>query len=151
MASCRVMDFCALPVCVDVLRSQFGHPDPLVRAAAVGPLLRRLRGGGHETLARGIADPVAKVRARTLQAVSAFGREDLPLDPEQVRAALRLAHTDSDPEVRSRTALAVARLHIDGTGGILGTLERDADPRVERIAREARKEYEARRHPDPVS
>lgn len=148
---CRVMDFCALPVCVDVLRSQFGHPDPLVRAAAVGPLLRRLRGGGHETLARGIADPVAKVRARTLQAVSAFGREDLPLDPEQVRAALRLAHTDSDPEVRSRTALAVARLHIDGTGGILGTLERDADPRVERIAREARKEYEARRHPDPVS
>lgn len=147
----RVLDSCTLPVCVDVLESLFAHDDPSVRATAVGPLFRRLGRGGAALLERAMDDPAGKVRAHAVRALTTAARDGLVIDDEQACAILRTAHSDPDPEVRSRTALAVARLHIDGTAGILGTLEHDEDPRVERIAREARKEYDASRREDPVA
>jgi HEAT repeat protein len=143
----RVLDHCNLPFCVEVLESLFEHPAPSVRNAALRPLLRRLGEDGWPVIERGLRDSASKVRAHTVQSLGTPAAGALHADLDRLRRALREAHTDSDPEVRSRTAAAVAKLGFEGAAGILGSLERDDDPRVERIARHARIELEKRRHP----
>ncbi|RKZ14407.1 hypothetical protein DRQ53_11610 [bacterium] len=139
----RVLDRCAISVCVPVLEKLLTHSSPLVRAASIPPLLHKLGDEGWRIVETGMADSVPKVRARTVQALSAEHATALLEDIDLMRSVLRRAHLDEDPEVRSRTALSLARLGIPGTTGLLGALEHDDDPRVERIARQARAELES--------
>ena len=137
----RVLDRCTLPVCVDLLDSMFAHEDDIVRITVLRPLLRRLGGDGWRIVDRAIRDPHPKLRARAAQALGTEESVALRGDVDHMRHVLRELHGDPDPEVRSRTAVTVAKLGIDGTMGLLGSLEHDDDPRVERIARQARLEF----------
>jgi hypothetical protein len=74
--------------------------------------------------------------------LGARGNREIIENTPRLLAAITRAHIDPDPEVRSRTAVALARTGLPGRDRFLLVLESDGDARVAGIARRAREELE---------
>jgi HEAT repeat protein len=138
----RVLNRCPGAAATKAMEELSAHDRAVVRVACIDPLVSKLGADAWSVIERGLDDPSAKVRAQAIQALGSGQNPELSTNSARVLNSLLKSHQDPHPEVRARTALALARLGVPNGMRILGTLETDQDPRVARIARLTRKELE---------
>jgi HEAT repeat protein len=138
----EVLDRCTGAQTTAALRELSNYAAAEVRLASLEPLVRRLGKNAWPLLESALKDSSAAMRAHAVRTLGSGISQDLARDQARLLAAITRAHVDPDPEVRSRTALALARVGLRGRTRFLLVLESDDDPRVARIARLAREELE---------
>jgi HEAT repeat protein len=142
-----VLDHCTGAEATAALEELFHYAAADVRVASLGPLVRRLGAEAWEIIDSALRDSSAAVRARAVQALGTKRNQELAANTPRLLAAITRAHVDPDPEVRSRTALALARTGLPGRTRFLLVLESDDDSRVAEVARKARQGIEQTRNP----
>ena len=129
----RTLGRAIVPVGDDVLDDLLGHRWATVRAEALRSLVPRRPDRVVDAVTRGAADPATTVREQSFRLL---GDPRLRFaDDERLKTLLDIAITDPSPRVRSRVALLLGSLDVDGRVRMLRDLQRDADERVARVAR----------------
>jgi hypothetical protein len=146
-----VLDRCKSAQATPALEELSSYAASEVRLASLEPLMRRLGPDAWPLVERALRDRSAAVRARAVRALGAGVNPQLEKDEARMLAAITRAHVDPDPEVRSRTALTLARVAVTGRKRFLLVLAKDSDPRVARIASMAREELDRSESPNPSS
>lgn len=136
-----------VPVPDTVLDDLLGHRLAAVRAAAMRWLVPRRPERALDAVVRGAADPAATVREAAFHVLADRRLREHMDDRDRLKTLLDPALTDPSSRVRSRVALALGALAIDGRVRMLRALQRDDDPRVARVARrvDARRKRKAGR------
>jgi HEAT repeat protein len=109
-------------------------PDPTVRAAALGALLR-LRALDEDVILRALGDPDPLVRRRVCALVGRLG--PLPVAGAGVVAGVVRAMDDADPSVVETAAWALGELGPECGGAAVGELCRVAGSHGSPVCREA--------------
>jgi HEAT repeat protein len=142
----EVLDHCAGAEATKALDELFHYAASEVRVASLGPLVRRLGVEGWDLIDRALRDRSPAVRSRAVRELGNRRNHELAANTPRLLAAITRSHVDPDPEVRSRTALALAQVALPGRDRFLLVLESDEDQRVAAVARKTRAELSRRQH-----